>query len=286
MKLNNKGFAISTVMYLILILGVILITSTLLILSSRKLVLDKQKSEVLNSIYKICTPVTNTTKTTGFIPTGGFYIGDEYICEVKPGARYNFFVLNTIGDNVILIMDSNVNEYGDPIKDTNDIDKGYVSWISDTDYGCGVDGDKCAQNDKGPVSAIEYLNLATSTWNNIPNLDETYSDSNGRFTNFELSGKARLPKYSEVRSLCTSSCPLWVVNYLYNDTSYNYDGRSPISELYGYWLFDSYNLNSTTNNAWIISYSGITISANEGVYNNRNYGVRPVIVLSKDYFLK
>ena len=52
MKLNNKGFAISTMIYMILILAVILIASALSILSSRKLVLDKIKTEVEESINK------------------------------------------------------------------------------------------------------------------------------------------------------------------------------------------------------------------------------------------
>jgi hypothetical protein len=51
MKLNNKGFAVSTIMYIILILAIILITLTLAILSSRKLILDKEREEAINNIY-------------------------------------------------------------------------------------------------------------------------------------------------------------------------------------------------------------------------------------------
>lgn len=51
MKLNNKGFAISTIMYMILILAVILILATLSILGSRKLIIDKVKDETYNVIY-------------------------------------------------------------------------------------------------------------------------------------------------------------------------------------------------------------------------------------------
>ena len=51
MRLNNKGFAISSIMYIILIMCIILITVTLSILSSRNLILDKQKRETLNGIY-------------------------------------------------------------------------------------------------------------------------------------------------------------------------------------------------------------------------------------------
>jgi len=53
MKLNNKGFAISSIMYIILIMCIILITLTLSIFSSRNLVLDKQKKETLSNIYSI-----------------------------------------------------------------------------------------------------------------------------------------------------------------------------------------------------------------------------------------
>ena len=41
MKLNNKGFAISTFMYMLLILAIILILATLAILSSRRIIFTK-----------------------------------------------------------------------------------------------------------------------------------------------------------------------------------------------------------------------------------------------------
>lgn len=50
MKLNNKGFAISSIMYIILVMAILIITVTLSVLSSRKLVLDKLRSEVSNKI--------------------------------------------------------------------------------------------------------------------------------------------------------------------------------------------------------------------------------------------
>ena len=51
MKLNNKGFAISTIMYLILVLAIILIILTLSVFSSRKLILDKIRQETVDNIY-------------------------------------------------------------------------------------------------------------------------------------------------------------------------------------------------------------------------------------------
>lgn len=51
MKLNNKGFAISSIMYIVMIMCVILILLTLSILGSRKLILDKQKNNILDNLY-------------------------------------------------------------------------------------------------------------------------------------------------------------------------------------------------------------------------------------------
>ena len=48
---NNKGFAISGILYSILILFLLLVFSILAILGSRKLIIDRFKLEVLNKIY-------------------------------------------------------------------------------------------------------------------------------------------------------------------------------------------------------------------------------------------
>lgn len=50
MKLDNKGFAITTIMYMILVMGVVLIVLILSMLSSRRLILEKTKHEALNNI--------------------------------------------------------------------------------------------------------------------------------------------------------------------------------------------------------------------------------------------
>ena len=51
MKLNNKGFAISTIMYMILVIAVLIMGLTLTLLNGRKLVVDKQKQVALSNIY-------------------------------------------------------------------------------------------------------------------------------------------------------------------------------------------------------------------------------------------
>ena len=48
MKIGNKGFAISSIMYLILVMALIIVAILLSLLSSRKLVLDKQKKTIID----------------------------------------------------------------------------------------------------------------------------------------------------------------------------------------------------------------------------------------------
>ncbi len=50
MKLNNKGFALSGIIYSILILFLVLIFAVLTVLGSRKLILDKLKNDVMNEL--------------------------------------------------------------------------------------------------------------------------------------------------------------------------------------------------------------------------------------------
>ena len=51
MKLNNKGFAISTIMYMVLVLAVLIMVLTLTVLNGRKLILEKQQKTASTNIY-------------------------------------------------------------------------------------------------------------------------------------------------------------------------------------------------------------------------------------------
>ena len=88
MKLNNKGFAISSIMYIILVMAILIITVTLSVLSSRKLVLDKLRSEVSNKINQdIELSYKDTLKaikvaTQSYIDSG-HSIDDTYVDSVS-----------------------------------------------------------------------------------------------------------------------------------------------------------------------------------------------------------
>lgn len=293
MKLNNKGFAISTIMYLILVLAVILITATLLILSNRKIIVDKQKSEVLNSIYKICRPVKEeeASKKTdgtliGSIPKGYYNAGDEYICNVDGSTEYHFYVLSKNGDYVNLILDRTINSSGElSIEQTDSVSEWY-------------DGDDVTN---GPITAFNFLYSATSDWFNIPSMsiDYNYLNSIAGFktigknvtminsTGFESATyknlKARLPFEYEVESVgCNediNSCPLWLSNYL--NPSSNVTGGNNIPSLVGYWLIPD-----EVSNIYLIDFEGRVVeSLSYGGFTNKAViGVRPVITLLKSNF--
>lgn len=212
----------------------------------------------------VCDPVTVATQ-------GKYTPGDKYSCKVDPNKpRYTFYVLNTEGTSVNLIMDSNIRSDGTPVKDTSD--------LALVTYNSSVDA-----SGTGPTTAIEYLNNATSSWKNILNLNETYNDEGENFTNFALTGKARMPKLSEVvETGCDitkredGTCPLWMVDHLENDEYFNYNGRTAVSNVLGYWTLSS--IASHSGYAWHVSYAGYASTTTINLVDR--LGVRPVINLS------
>ena len=115
MKLNNKGFAISTIMYIILVLAVVLISLALTSLGNRKLILDKLKNEVIDEIYDdaICIAVSNSlTGNVAENDTNGnriYKLGDEYLCEVKEGVKPTLKATTT--DSIFVIDKAKVEEF-------------------------------------------------------------------------------------------------------------------------------------------------------------------------------
>ena len=101
MKLNNKGFAISTIMYMILIMAVILITLTLTLLSSRKLILDKTKHVAIENIYSVQT------------------ISYRKALEILKNEAINYLINNNLENGTVKVSDLNssidlevLNKYG------------------------------------------------------------------------------------------------------------------------------------------------------------------------------
>jgi len=293
MKLNNKGFAISTIMYIILVLAVVLISLALTSLGNRKLILDKLKDEVIDEIYdnSICVAVNKSlTGNVAENDSNGnriYKLGDEYLCEVKEGVKYTFFVISEEEQNVNFIMSKNINSDGtitlEGILKSENNKYNLVPWISQEDYSeLNIDNTVCESNscvDEGPITVINFLNNATNSWNKLENLNSELVLQDG-VTKFKLDGKARLPYQTEINLAgCkneANTCPLWLVNYLADNPNYTNDDKTIISNIIGYWTLDI----SSNKTAWTVS-SGADLQETD-VYVYITHGVRPVISVSKD----
>lgn len=107
MKLNNKGFAISSVLYSLLILAISLMFGIIAVLVSRKMTLDKIKMSVKNDINGeiINTPVEYTG-----IPSGSYQKGQDVMY-----AGLNWKVLADNGANTTLVLDDVVTLTADSV---------------------------------------------------------------------------------------------------------------------------------------------------------------------------
>ena len=213
--------------------------------------------------------------------------GAKYSCEVKDGTSYNFYVLTTPEDGaetINLIMDRNICEDGTPTEEGKTC---IVKWLSKDDYknndgsnteqftdgGSCQYGNICSMNELGPITAMTYLNKATSTWKNIDNLDITYDDEGEHFADFELNGKARLPYKSEISSYdSTNKTNAYLYDYLNQSGTIQ---TNAISGIYGYWTLSSFDWDSKY--ALRVHYVGIL--GDNDVDADNCCGVRPVINL-------
>ena len=240
---------------------------------------DKEDTSGTNekTLATICTLVSGTEKTAGA----------KYSCEVKEGTSYNFYVLTTPeegSETINLIMDRNICEDGTPTESGKTC---LVAWLSKDDYinndgpnteqftdeGACQYGGLCSMNELGPITAMTYLNKATSTWENIDNLNLTYDDEGNHFTDFELNGKARLPYKSEVSAYdSTNKTNAYLYDYLDSGEGIP---TNAIGGIYGYWTLSSNAVDSFY--AWYVRYDGSVEGTN--VFADDYLGVRAVINL-------
>lgn len=185
---------------------------------------------------------------------------------------YYFYVLSTNEDGTTnLIMDRNINSDGTPVtkaivKDKAAANNGIYNllpWVSKADYNDDTNYGTNGNNNKGPITAMNFLYNATSTWTNIPNITMDYkSDDTSDYeyiiiktTNnitqilkedgtivkvlIDQDGyanlKSRMPYKSEVSNYNTSTKEkAYLYDYLH--LSNNIQTNS-ISSIYGYWTF-------------------------------------------------
>ena len=189
MKLNNKGFAISTIMYMVFVLAVLVMAITLTILNSRKLILDKQRNIALTNIYEN-NITTHRTDCTVLAPFGGTFV-EATDSDTHKGIVY----MNPIDISATCnatIASQNVNSYGKPTgittgcmkfyiyDDSGDYYKmildhntsGNVAWLSFEDYiaagGTQEEWDAGNAYLIGPITATRRLREDTQGWMGNP----------------------------------------------------------------------------------------------------------------------
>ena len=198
----------------------------------------------------LCT--AKTTATTGNVPSGNYAYGDEYTCELGDNDEKTFFVLETNGDNVSLIMNKNIDSNGKGTTSGNG-----VAWVTKEDYlaagGTSNDYGSVGNNKFGPITAEKALKKNTKTWTkltesqiSLPSYDQIYKAAGNKFSGLST--------------------------WLYGNLKVN------SSIPYGYWT--STPIASRSYGAWGVSYDGYLGGYNDVGYDSNN-GVRPVITVSK-----
>ena len=182
MKLGNKGFAISTIMYMILILALVITACALAILSSRSNILNKLKESAQNEI-------NNISKGADFIcklkeGNKEYAIGNLYSCDVSNTEEYNFFLLANNEKTVDLIMEDNlIFSTGTYSEDVS------VSTLSKVRYSI---------KETNPKDALLVLKTITDNWFYLDSRKDIIIDGNNTidYTGY----KARLLTFNDIKN--------------------------------------------------------------------------------------
>lgn len=315
--MNNKGFAISTMLYGLIIIILLVMLMILSIMSfNRKN--SKEFSATIRDQLEEAQVVSNTkffqvftynetTNADNYCVTG-----NEATC--KKSECYKNKVANSCKKGDIVKYRVNDNEmvtfhvlYDDANTITMQSQKNSLyntPWISGLDYD---DDNKIKYGvDKGPVTLLhssseaQSIEVISTSWSNVNDLSYTSGTATGcsaynsctsnACPNFvaRTRVKARILTLSEAVSVgCTptaKSCPKWMYNYLQTSTTSggtaNDDYHGPASEgNYGYWTL-SVNTGGDGKSIWEINQDGSIKYNNANTYVNN--GARAVVVVNKE----
>lgn len=188
MRLNNKGFAMSSVIYMALVLFLVLIMSLLTVLASRKNILDKNRKDVYNYVNKV---VDNSEKQSDLnmdIPTlssnmipivynpSGLPVKADTNLDSKGVPRNWYNYVNKKWANVVLVKENARNTYinalpGEEIKEDDIL--AYLVWIPRYKYSVNtadksinvVFEKKSTTKSNGTATNTSYLTHPSFTFN-------------------------------------------------------------------------------------------------------------------------
>ena len=171
---NNRGFAISTMMYMILILGITIVAIVLSMFNIRGNILSKLRSNVQEEINDT---IEIDYVCVGIDTNGEYNIGDKYSCNVSNTEEYDFYVISSDNDSVNLIM-------SDILVFENDKIINKVAYITDSDFE--------EAGEYKPVSALKVLKDYSDNWFYIDTRTDTVDGVS--YNNY----KARLLSKSDI----------------------------------------------------------------------------------------
>ena len=197
------------------------------------------------------------TSIDACVTSGTCAVGTKFAIEVAPDNIQNFYVISDVDDKVTLIMDRNIGNT--------------VVWINQEDYiAAGGTSSGYGKADKGPITALKYLESQTSGWTNIAPQDYTLTDDYYAPIT-RKNARARMLTYGEACSIISYA---WSYGNLNPATS----GTQP----YGYWTSSASTEGVYLHNAWSVHISSAEASVYiSSVVNNSYNGVRPVIEVFK-----
>lgn len=199
----------------------------------------------------ISVTVKNMVCTNGYmtsldccIKTGTCTPGTEVSVAVNSSDTYNFYVIADSGNELTLIMDSNLG--------------GAVQWyVADT-------------LSEGPVTALNELKTRTSGWDNVTDREYTIvDDTSAGYDDIKITSKARMLSYTEVDTLGLTD---YLKDNLYSDENPDL--------LPAYLLSSAYVFNMAPYNRVYVVHNAYD-SAYWVIPNAVIYGLRPVITMTK-----
>lgn len=268
-NINNKGFAISGIVYTIFLMFITILTIILMLLLNRKVILDKEKKDLLTELDGETAGDIIDLNRDGtavyFDPEKGeicnTYVEENSEAEVKNGCMKWYTFGGTDGGTMVnLLLDHNTtaktawntNNNTDSSQIDVKVKNDTITWKE------GLNPRLITADEIAKITGNTVFKSATADANGW-----FYFDSNNQTQMANLTIKS---KYAWLFDR-TSECENYGCNIVDNSTL-------------GYWT--SIAVSESPSYVWCVYYSG---SMSSGTFSSNHSGIRPVITVPKSSLL-